>query len=194
MTTSRLRLAAVTPANAGVLWRLMQEPKLREFQDVPRLGREEFARRVAQRPKQFQASAVGRFEWLVTLTEERRAIGWVSLRVGEQPRNSAEIGYSFLAQYRTQGYATEAVTALVEAAFTGSELTRIEACCLPENLASCRLLERIGFAYKKSQRNAAVVRGRAVDIVVYELTRERWQPAQSGSANTIVMPASTKPK
>jgi len=194
MITSRLRLDSVTPATAGVLWRLMQAPHMREFQDVPRLGRDEFARRVAQRPKHFDARVLGRYEWLVTLADKRRPIGWVSLRVGEQPRNAAEIGYSLLAQYRMQGFATEAVRALVAAAFERSDLARIDACCVPGNVASRRLLERIGFTFTKSQRNAAVVRGRAVDVVVYELRRERYVLAQSGSANSIVMPASRNPK
>jgi RimJ/RimL family protein N-acetyltransferase len=174
IVTGRLRLDAVTPASADALWRLMQAPNLREFQDVPRFTREEFARRVAQRPKHFHARALGRFEWLVTLTEKRRPIGWVSLRVGEQPRNAAEIGYSVLARYRGQGYATEAVGALVGAAFERSELARVEACCVPGNGASRRVLERIGFAFTKMQKDAAVVRGHAVDVVVYDLTRERW--------------------
>jgi hypothetical protein len=43
------------------------------------------------------------------------------------------------------------------------------------------------------QKSGAVVRGRAVDIVVYEFKREQWQ-AQLGSANSILIPASSKPK
>jgi ribosomal-protein-alanine N-acetyltransferase len=191
--TARLRLDAVTPSNAGALWRVMQAPDLREFQDIPRFTREEFERRVAQRPKHLHTRAAGRFEWIAALAGTRRPIGWVSLRIGEQERSAAEIGYSLLLQYRMQGYAAEAVSALVGAAFAFSDLARIDACCVPENAASRRVLERLGFAQTKSQKNAAVVRGRAVDVVVYEVTRERWA-AQSASANSIVMPASRNPK
>jgi hypothetical protein len=59
LRTTRLRLEPVTARNAAMLWRVMQAPQLREFQDVPRYTRAEFERRVAQRPKRLHARAVG---------------------------------------------------------------------------------------------------------------------------------------
>jgi RimJ/RimL family protein N-acetyltransferase len=192
LVTPRLRLEAVSVVNANLLWRIMQGAHLREFQDIPRYTRLEFERRVAQRPKRFNARVLGRFEWLVSLVESGSVIGWVSLRIGEQMRGGAEIGYSLLAPHRGQGYATEAVAALVGATFDETDLGRIEACCVPENAASRRILDRLGFVQTKSQKCGAVVRGHTVDVVIYTLTRERH--AQLGSANSMVMPASAKPK
>jgi ribosomal-protein-alanine N-acetyltransferase len=194
LSTPNLALDPVTPRNAAHLWRVMQAAHLREYQDVPRFTKEEFEQRVAQRPKRLNARAAGRFEWLVTLAASRVAIGWVSLRIGEASRGTAEIGYSLLAPYRGNGYALEATCSVIEAGFAGSDLTQIDACCLPENEASRRLLDRLGFREVKLQRNGAVVRGRAVDIVIYELKRETWSARYDGSANSIVMPASPKPK
>jgi RimJ/RimL family protein N-acetyltransferase len=175
LTTERLILEPVTSQNAAVLWRIMQSAHLREFQDVPRYTREEFERRVAARPKQFDALAIGRFEWLMVLADSRQAIGWVSLRVGDHARGTAELAYSVLAAYRVAGYATEAARAVVAFAFERSELRMIEACCVPANHGSRRLLARIGFAETRVQRNGAIVRGRPVDIVIFELTRAQWK-------------------
>jgi RimJ/RimL family protein N-acetyltransferase len=194
LSTPSLALDPVTPRNAAVLWRVMQGAHLREYQDVPRFAKEEFEQRVAQRPKRLHVRAVGRFEWLVSLAESRTAIGWVSLRLGEATRGAAEVGYSLLAPYRGKGYALEATSAVIDAGFAGTELTQIDACCLPGNSASRRLLDRLGFSEIKIQRNGAVVRGHAVDIVIYELKRERWSAVYDGSANSIVIPASRKPK
>lgn len=193
LTTARLSLEPVTPRNASVLWKIMQSPNLREYQDIPRLTRDEFAQRVARRPKEFRNRALGRFEWLVIARMDRTALGWVSLRIGEQMRNSAELGYSLVTAHRSQGYATEATAAVIAAGFQAG-LARVDACCVPENLASRRLLDRLGFRRTKTQKAGAVVRGRAVDIVVYEMTREFWAARQEGSANSIVIPASAKPK
>jgi RimJ/RimL family protein N-acetyltransferase len=90
------------------------------------------------------------------------------------------------------GYAFEACVAVVAAAFGTSDIARVEACCVPENTPSRSLLERLGFTQIKYQRNGAVVRGRAVDIVVYQLAREVW--LQAGSANSIATSATPKPK
>ncbi len=174
LETERLALEPVTQANAMVLWRIMQSAHLREFQDVPRHARDEFARRVAARPKQFDSRAFGRFEWLLVDRESRQGIGWMSLRVGDGGRGTAEIGYSIVATHRGKGYASEAAGAVVDYAFEESDLRQLDACCVPANAASRRLLARIGFDEMRVQKNGAIVRGAPVDIVVFELTRERW--------------------
>ncbi len=173
--TKRLVLDPVTSENAATLWKIMQSGGLREFQDVPRHTREEFARRVASRPKHFDSRAIGRFEWLVILAATNQAIGWVSLRVGDHARGSAELGYSLLAPYRGHGYASEAARGVVDNAFASTDLQQIDACCVPANVASRSLLTGIGFDEMRVQKNGAIVRGRPVDIVIFEMSRERFE-------------------
>ncbi len=193
--TERLLLDPVTPRSANVLWRIMQSAHLREYQDVPRYTREEFARRVASRPTRLDGRAVGRFEWLIREGTAETPIGWVSLRVGDHARGVAEIGYSVLAPFRGSGYASEAAQAVVEEAFGRTGLNRIDACCLPANEPSRRLLVRLGFAEPKLQRAGAIVRGRPVDVLVFELSRESWSAARREQAQTgdsMVLRASAK--
>ncbi len=178
IVTERLTLEPVTSLNAAALWRLMQSGMLREFQDVPRYTRDEFERRVEARPKQFDARAAGRFEWLMVLGKE--PLGWISLRVGDNARGVAEIGYSVLAEHRSRGYASEAARGLIDSAFEETELRQIDACCVPQNEHSRKLLRTIGFAEARTQRNGAIVRGKPVDIVIYEMGRDRWA-AERGS-------------
>jgi RimJ/RimL family protein N-acetyltransferase len=179
IATRRLSLEPVTGENAATLWKIMQSGGLREFQDVPRHTRDEFARRVASRPKHFDSHAVGRFEWIVLLATTNAAIGWVSLRIGDHARGTAELGYSLLAPYRGNGYAREAARGVVEDAFVTTDLRQIDACCVPANVASRRLLTGIGFDEVRVQKNGAIVRGRPVDIVIFELARERYREEKS---------------
>ncbi len=195
IATERLTLDPVTAANAETLWRIMQSPYLRRYQDVPRIPKEEFAQRVAARPGRFDGRAAGRFEWLIVVSGTKTPIGWISLRVAERHASAAEIGYSIVAAARKQGYAAEAAAAVVDVAFRVGRLGRVDACCVPENAASRRLLERIGFEQTRVQKNGAVVRGRAVDICLYAMTRAQWErrgaaPLYGSSANSTVMPAS----
>ena len=200
LTGRHLILEPVTPANAVTLWRIMGRNDLREFQDVPRYTRDEFERRVASRPKRFDARATGRFEWLILIAQTRKAIGWVSLRVGDHARGSAEIGYSIAGDYRGNGYATEATRLVVDFAFEESDLQMVEACCVPANLASRRLLASLDFVETRVQHNGAIVRGRPVDIVLFEMPREGWERRDrrnelyDESANSIEIPASANPK
>jgi len=194
LRTARLRLEPVTARNAASLWKVMQAPNLREFQDVPRYTRQEFERRVAQRPKRLHARAVGRFEWLVLPLNSRVPAGWVSLRLGDHAPGVAEVGYSLLDAFRGRGFAVEATEAIVGVAFGTSDIARVEACCVQDNLASRHVLERLSFVHTKVQHHGAVVRGQAVDIAVFEHTRESWAALQAGSANSIDTPASRAPK
>jgi RimJ/RimL family protein N-acetyltransferase len=55
-----------------------------------------------------------------------------------------ELGYIFNPAFHHQGYATEAATALVRYGFQHFGIHRIVAHCNPENVASWRVLEKIG--------------------------------------------------
>src|SRR5580704_18674716 len=67
--TERLRLVPVTTENAGILWDVLQEPDLRDFQDLPNVNCEQFLRAVGARPTRFAPGIVGRFEWLLHFLE-----------------------------------------------------------------------------------------------------------------------------
>jgi len=192
LRTERLELEPVSVANAVTMWNLMQEPYLREFQDVPRYGCSEFIKRVRERPARFNGRSSGRFEWIIQPIGWNGPVGWVSLRIGEGGRAIAEIGYTLRVEGRGLGFATESVGRIIEFAFAEAGLTRIEACCVPENLSSRRLLDRIGFKFSRRQRNGAVVAGRPVDVMIYSVARRQWR-AQASSAKAMEMPASANP-
>ena len=58
----------------------------------------------------------------------------------------AEIGYGISKEYQNNGYATEAVKAVLEWAFAHPEIAAVEAETDSDNTASKRVLEKCGFA------------------------------------------------
>jgi ribosomal-protein-alanine N-acetyltransferase len=58
---------------------------------------------------------------------------------------SASLGYWMGARHSHKGHMTAAVRALIPFAFGTLKLHRIEAACIPANIASIRLLEKNGF-------------------------------------------------
>lgn len=173
--TERLRLVPVTSANAGLLWEVLQEPGLRDFQDLPDVNRSQFLRVVGARPKRFSAGVVGRFEWLVNpAAGDGDPLGWVSLRIAEANRASAEIGYSVVSAHRGRGIATEAVAALIEEGFRRARLREIRAYCLPENASSRAVLRHNGFKDGGTLARGATVQGKPVDVILHTLARARW--------------------
>jgi len=177
LRTKRLRLEPVTPANAEVLWEVLQEPGLRDYQDLPDLDLTGFLRSVAARPPVLKAGAAGRFEWLVYDGEGTSAIGWVSLRIAERARTTAEIGYSIVSDRRGQGLATEAASALIEEGFRSADLRRIRAYCVPENASSRAVLRHMAFEDDGVLPHGATVQGQPVDVIAFTLERDRWMKA-----------------
>jgi RimJ/RimL family protein N-acetyltransferase len=174
--TRRLELLPVNARNARELWRVLNAPDLRKYQDIPRIPAEDFERQVRARPRALDGRSTGRFEWLLqTRTDPIQAIGWISLRVNDRSPHVGEIGYSLIEEARGHGYATEALNAAIHEAFSAGELEEMQACCVPENLPSRGVLVRTGFAEERTIRGGAVIRGRHVDVVLYRLTRAEWR-------------------
>ena len=82
---------------------------------------------------------------------------------------SCTLGYWVGAAYARQGFMTAAVRAVVPFVFDSLELHRLEAACLPENTASMRLLERVGFKREGLARRYLRINGDWRDHVLYGL-------------------------
>lgn len=174
VVTARLDLIPVDAECAGELWRVLQQPNLREFQDIPRVTVEEFERQVRARPQTLARGATGRFEWLIRERQSGASIGWVSVRINDRTRDHAELGYSLVTSARRKGYATEALGALIDEVFETTDLGELHACTVPENIASRRVLERVGFVETRLLHGGALVRNRRVDIFLYVFARAQY--------------------
>ena len=84
----------------------------------------------------------------VTLKGQNKFIGFAGLKYLAD-RDEVDLGYRLMRKYWGKGLATEAAKACVNYGFESLELNKIIALVLPENTASIRVLEKLGFEYKK---------------------------------------------
>jgi len=90
------------------------------------------------------------------------------MRVRRAHFHSAEVGYRFAQDACGRGVATEAVRQALALAFGPLDLKRLEAIARPENVGSCKVLERNGFvAFGRSQRSMELG-GAWYDRIYYE--------------------------
>ena len=83
--------------------------------------------------------------WEISLRDTGERVGDMCFK-GTPENNETEIGYGIDEQHRNKGYASEAVKALTEWAFSNSgELYFVTAQADPENTASIRVLQKNGF-------------------------------------------------
>ena len=82
--------------------------------------------------------------WLILHRVQRTLIGEVSVRELPDGTGTVEIGYGVVPAYQGHGYATEAVGAVLDWALRQPGVARVVACCLRDNRASRRVLEKLG--------------------------------------------------
>jgi ribosomal-protein-alanine N-acetyltransferase len=82
---------------------------------------------------------------------------------------SAVLGYWLGAPHVGRGYMTDAVRAIIGFARDGLRLHRIEAACMPANIASMRVLDRAGFAREGTARGYLKIAGQWEDHVLFGL-------------------------
>lgn len=82
---------------------------------------------------------------------------------------AATLGYWMGAPHAGRGHMSRAVRAAVGFGFAALRLHRIEAACLPHNIASVRLLERIGFRHEGYARAYLRINGQWQDHVLFAL-------------------------
>ncbi|WP_146590635.1 GNAT family N-acetyltransferase [Puniceibacterium confluentis] len=97
------------------------------------------------------------------------AITLDNLRRG--PAQAGTLGYWIGQNFARQGYMAEAIGAIVHHAYERLDLSRIEAACLPENVASRGLLERSGFKYEGVAQSYLQINGRWRTHVLYAALR-----------------------
>lgn len=109
-------------------------------------------------------------QYMIVLKESGKVIGTVNVFDDDSRAVDAkEIGYAVSPSYQRKGYAYEALTALVDLLQNDLKFDLVVAGVLEENIASIRLLEKLGFQ-KEGLRHKAVWHeglNRPVDLIYY---------------------------
>jgi len=88
--------------------------------------------------------------------------------------NSAELGYAVDYNYWGKGYCTELVKAVLDFAFTKTNLHRIYATPAVKNIASCKVLEKCGFKKEAILKDSAYYYGKYYDEAHYSILQKEY--------------------
>jgi RimJ/RimL family protein N-acetyltransferase len=111
--------------------------------------------------------------WLMVTKQDRCGVGMVGFKGKPTSKGDVEIGYATAPDYRDNGYMTEAVAGMVQWAFDQPYCEAVVAETMRENVASHRVLEKVGM----------VIDGNTKKMIRWRLNRqnnpagisERWQ-------------------
>ena len=104
--------------------------------------------------------------------EDNALVGALTLdNIRRGPAQCGTLGYWTGQPFARHGYMREAIQAMVHHAYEKLDLSRIEAACLPENVASRALLESSGFKYEGVAQSYLQINGRWRNHVLYSALR-----------------------
>jgi RimJ/RimL family protein N-acetyltransferase len=173
ITTERLVLRRFRAADAETLAGYRSDPEVARYQswDAPfSLLRAETA--VAN----FMASDPGKagwFQYAVERAEDKALIGDVAVHLHDNVKQ-AEIGFTVATAYQKQGYATEAVAAVLGRLFRVQGLHKVSGECDARNKSSAALMERLGFTREGHLRQQTWIKGEWTDDLIYGLLADEW--------------------
>lgn len=168
LETERLLLRELTKEDAHDLFLLRSDPEVLRYVDREPLQTIEEAEGLIQRIQTSFANADG-ISWAVCLKETNEFIGLVGLWRIIKEHFRAEIGYTLMPQYWNKGYVTEALNAVIPYGFKQMKLHSIEANISPENAASIRTAEKLGFVKEAHFKENYYFRGQFLDSLTYSL-------------------------
>jgi [ribosomal protein S5]-alanine N-acetyltransferase len=90
----------------------------------------------------------------------------------QKEHKKAEIGFWLLPEFWSRGYVSEAVTAILNYAFTSLDLHRIEAYVEVGNENSAKALKKLKFEYEGRLRDSEIKTGKFISVDVYAKFRE----------------------
>jgi ribosomal-protein-alanine N-acetyltransferase len=138
--TKRLFIRPFEPSDCSDLFEYLSKPETFVFEPGAPVTLDQAKELAAIRSQ-------GRDFLAVVLKNDQKMIGHIYFAQLEPfERLTWELGYIFNPLYHRKGYATEAAAAVVSYGFRELKAHRVMARCSPNNPASWKLLERIGFA------------------------------------------------
>jgi [ribosomal protein S5]-alanine N-acetyltransferase len=177
INTSRLLIRPFQEQDYSSLFEYLSNPSTYRFEPGQPITLEQ-ARAIA-----FDRAQGSDF-WAVVLQEDQKMVGHLYFKQIE-PKGflTWELGYIFNPAFQNKGYATEAALGLIRYGFEHLGIHRVIAYCNPENIASWRVLEKIGMTREAHSRKNIFFHFNAdgsplwIDTYEYAILKEDIMPA-----------------
>lgn len=153
LRSGALSLEPQTAQHAEAMFVVLSDPAIYEFENAPPPSLDWLRERFTRLESRF--SGDGSEQWLnwVIRLHDGGLIGYVQATLRSD--GSAGIAYELASAYWGRGFASAAVTAMIDELIASYGVRRLNAIAVRRNHRSLRLLERLGFAVATPDEHAA---------------------------------------
>lgn len=175
--TERLRLRKLTPKIYDYIHAHFPDDALMDFLGLKSAGELEKEKTKYAHGLKTYNRTFANFQMIDR--ETGQLIGACGFHTVYPEHSRAEIGYAIVDEdFKRKGLMGEALEAIVEYGFKNMHLNRIEAMVGPSNVASLRLIEKMGFVREGLLRKHYCKNGTPEDSIIFSLLKDEYRDAR----------------
>lgn len=172
LTSKRLILRSTTKNDKAAIYKYRSDGKTNRYQGwIPKTPDDIdlFFSRLSTEPNQPGSW----FQMVVTVKTNNEVIGDVGMHFSED-LHQVEIGCTLHKTHHRKGYATEALSEVLDYLFNKLNKHRVFASVHPENISSINLLKRLGFRKEAHFVESFYANGKWDDDVIFAILKREW--------------------
>ncbi|MFT4413271.1 GNAT family N-acetyltransferase [Fredinandcohnia humi] len=173
LNTERLVLRQITQEDSSDIFTYLSDPEVMKYYGLAPFESEDEALEEIEWYGSIFESNVG-IRWGITLKGTDIIIGSCGFLNWEKRHNRAEVGYELAKEHWNKGIMREALEAVIHYGFTTYEINRIQALVEQENIASLRLLKKVGFNEEGILKEYERTSGKYDDLVMLSYLRRDY--------------------
>ena len=167
LTTERFFLEQILPEDQQFIFEGLSHPDIIPFYGVRYESYEAAKKQMDWYEKSYNEGTGGPWKIIDKISGEK--IGVVAYYKFDPQHRKAEVGFWIFPQYWNKGIATETLKAVIDYCQKEKSIHRLEAFVEDGNVASSRVLEKLGFTHEGRFRECEMKNGKFIDLNVYGL-------------------------
>lgn len=165
--TDRLDLIEIKQEHLGDIFKLFSDKRVTQYYNIKTLIIENEAQKFIDGFRSRFTKKAG-IRWGIALKGQNNIIGTIGFN-NFINRHRANVGYDLKVDFWNNGYLTEALKAVIEFGFIQLEINRIEAEVMQGNIASEKVLNKIGFKNEGVLRQWMYWNDKHYDMTMFSL-------------------------
>ena len=173
LQTKRLELIEINQSHLTDFYEIFKDERATKYYNIITFKKKEDAQKYLDWFRLRYRDNQG-IRWGIKLKDRQGVIGTAGFNT-YQKNQSANLGYDLHVDYWNKGYITEALSEIVNFGFETLEVNRIEAAVMQGNIASERVLEKLGFTNEGVLEEQMYWNNRHYDMTIFSLLKENYK-------------------
>lgn len=172
ITTKRLTLRPIELKDSKAVFSYRSDAETNKYQGWIPKSIHEIEQFISNNPKEFNQPET--WNQLVIIENESQVIiGDVGIHFMD--KDQCELGITLAKKNHGQGFATEALTGVLDYLFHSLHKHRITTSLDPRNIASIQLVETLGLRKEAHFKKSLFFKGEWVDDIIYAILNKEWK-------------------